>query len=108
MVSFYDDQGTHHAAALTYYASLEAQFEKQRADLEAEKARFDALVVQLQRQYDSQARGYGGGSGQFGWPEQGLVGQPHAIEWPLQFGAPERQELVEFGKARGEVGKKAQ
>jgi murein DD-endopeptidase MepM/ murein hydrolase activator NlpD len=62
-------------AALAYYASLEAQFEQQRAELEAEKARFDALVVQLQRQYDSQARGYGGGSGQFGWPEQGPITQ---------------------------------
>jgi murein DD-endopeptidase MepM/ murein hydrolase activator NlpD len=62
-------------AALAYYASLEAQFEQQRADLEAEKARFDALVVQLQRQYDSQARSYGGGSGQFAWPEQGPITQ---------------------------------
>lgn len=62
-------------AALAYYASLEAQFEKQRQELEAEKARFDDLVVQLQRQYDNQARGYGGGSGQFSWPERGPITQ---------------------------------
>jgi len=36
-------------AALAFYASLEAQFEQQRTELEAEKARFDALVVQLQQ-----------------------------------------------------------
>jgi hypothetical protein len=62
-------------AALAYYASLEAQFDQQRRELEAEKARFDDLVVQLQRQYDNQARGYGGGSGQFAWPERGPITQ---------------------------------
>ena len=62
-------------AALAYYASLEAQFEQQRQEVEAEKARFDAMVVQLQRQYDSEARGYGGGSGQFAWPEEGPISQ---------------------------------
>jgi murein DD-endopeptidase MepM/ murein hydrolase activator NlpD len=62
-------------AALAYYASLEAQFQQQRAELEAQKARFDDLVLQLQRQYDNQARGYGGGSGQFAWPERGPITQ---------------------------------
>lgn len=62
-------------AALAYFASLEAQFQQQRAELEAQKARFDDLVLQLQRQYDSQARGYGGGSGQFAWPERGPITQ---------------------------------
>jgi murein DD-endopeptidase MepM/ murein hydrolase activator NlpD len=62
-------------AALAYYASLEAQFQQQRAELEAQKARFDDLVVQLQSQYDNQARGYGGGSGQFAWPERGPITQ---------------------------------
>ncbi|WP_338200880.1 peptidoglycan DD-metalloendopeptidase family protein [Candidatus Nephthysia bennettiae] len=61
--------------ALAYYATLEAQFQQQRAELEAEKARFDDLVVQLQAQYDNQARGYGGGSGQFAWPERGPITQ---------------------------------
>src|SRR5829696_3399703 len=40
---------------------------------------------------------------QVGWPEQGLVGDPHAVERTLEIGAPERQELVELGKARGQV-----
>jgi murein DD-endopeptidase MepM/ murein hydrolase activator NlpD len=62
-------------AALAYLASLEAQFEQQRAELEAEKAHFDSLVAQLQEQYDGEARGYGGGSGQFAWPERGPITQ---------------------------------
>jgi murein DD-endopeptidase MepM/ murein hydrolase activator NlpD len=62
-------------AALDYYTSLEAQFEQQRRDLEAEKARIDALVVELQRQYEAQARDAGGGSGQFAWPERGPITQ---------------------------------
>jgi murein DD-endopeptidase MepM/ murein hydrolase activator NlpD len=62
-------------AALAYFGSLEAQFEQQRAQLEAEKAKLDALVVQLQQQYDSQARGLGGGSGRFSWPERGPITQ---------------------------------
>jgi murein DD-endopeptidase MepM/ murein hydrolase activator NlpD len=62
-------------AALAYFASLEAQFEQQRLQLEAEKAKLDALVLQLQEQYDSQARGLGGGSGRFGWPERGPITQ---------------------------------
>src|SRR3954451_19886285 len=40
---------------------------------------------------------------QVGGSEQGLVGDPHAIERALQLSGPERQELVELGKARGEV-----
>ena len=62
-------------SALAYYATLEAQFQQQRAELEAQKARFDDLVVQLQSQYDNQARGFGGGSGQFAWPERGPITQ---------------------------------
>src|SRR4051794_7255451 len=31
------------------------------------------------------------------------MGHPHTIERPLQIGAPEREELVELGKARGKV-----
>jgi murein DD-endopeptidase MepM/ murein hydrolase activator NlpD len=62
-------------AALAYFATLEAQFEQQRAELEAEKAHFDDLVVQLQQQYDSEAKGFGGGSGQFAWPERGPITQ---------------------------------
>jgi murein DD-endopeptidase MepM/ murein hydrolase activator NlpD len=62
--------------ALDYYHQLEAQFEAQRKDLEAEKARIDALVTQLQSQYDARARAVGGGSGRFGWPERGPITQP--------------------------------
>jgi murein DD-endopeptidase MepM/ murein hydrolase activator NlpD len=61
--------------ALAYYAQLEAQFEAQREELEAEKARIDALVIQLQAQYDAEASGLGGGSGQFSWPERGPITQ---------------------------------
>ncbi len=61
--------------ALAYYAQLEAQFEQQREEIEAEKARIDALVGQLQAEYDAQAAGLGGGSGRFGWPERGPITQ---------------------------------
>jgi murein DD-endopeptidase MepM/ murein hydrolase activator NlpD len=61
--------------ALAYYGVLEAQFEQQRQELEAEKARIDALVSQLQAQYDSEASGLGGGSGRFAWPERGPITQ---------------------------------
>jgi murein DD-endopeptidase MepM/ murein hydrolase activator NlpD len=61
--------------ALDYYAQLEAQFEQQREQLEAEKAQIDAMVTQLQAEYDSEAQGLGGGSGQFSWPERGPITQ---------------------------------
>lgn len=61
--------------ALAYYAQLEAQFQAQRLELEAQKARIDALVSQLQAQYDSQAHRLGGGSGRFAWPEMGPISQ---------------------------------
>src|SRR5215212_4249472 len=32
---------------------------------------------------------------QLSWPEQGLVGDPHAIERALELSGPERQEIVE-------------
>ena len=35
---------------------------------------------------------------QVGRPEQSLVGHPHAVEWPLQIGAPEREKPVELGR----------
>ncbi|HKA11398.1 MAG TPA: peptidoglycan DD-metalloendopeptidase family protein [Candidatus Dormibacteraeota bacterium] len=62
--------------ALDYYHQLEAQLEGQRKELEAEKARIDALVSQLQAQFDAQARNVGGGTGRFGWPERGPITQP--------------------------------
>lgn len=62
--------------ALDYYHQLEAQLDAQRKELEAEKARIDALVTRLQAQYDAQARALGGGTGQFGWPERGPITQP--------------------------------
>src|SRR3954462_7044576 len=40
---------------------------------------------------------------QVGGSEQGLVGDPHAIERTLEVGGPECQEFVELRKARGEV-----
>ena len=61
--------------ALAYYGQLEAQFERQRQELEAEKARIDALVGRLQAQFGGQASGLGGGSGRFSWPERGAITQ---------------------------------
>jgi murein DD-endopeptidase MepM/ murein hydrolase activator NlpD len=61
--------------ALAYYQQLEAQFERQRSELEAEKARIDSLVTALQAQYDGQGRVLGGGSGRFSWPERGPITQ---------------------------------
>ncbi len=55
--------------ALDYFKTLEAQYEEQRHQVEAEKARIDALVLVLQKQYDDAAKRAGGGSGQFIWPE---------------------------------------
>src|SRR5215207_6234943 len=37
------------------------------------------------------------------WSKQGLVGDPHAVERSLKVGAPERQELVELGKAWSQI-----
>ena len=62
--------------ALDYYHQLEVQLDAQRKELEAEKARIDALVTRLQAQYDAQARALGGGTGRFGWPERGPITQP--------------------------------
>ena len=61
--------------ALDYYHQLDVQLEGQRKELEAQKARIDALVVQLQAQFDSQAGTLGGGSGRFAWPERGPITQ---------------------------------
>jgi len=61
--------------ALAYYQQLEAEFERQRQELEAEKARIDALVTELQAQWEREANGLGGGSGRFGWPERGPITQ---------------------------------
>jgi murein DD-endopeptidase MepM/ murein hydrolase activator NlpD len=61
--------------ALTYFQQLEAQYAAQREELAAEKAQIDALVSQLQAQYDSEAQTVGGGSGRFAWPERGPITQ---------------------------------
>ncbi len=62
--------------ALDYYDQLAAQLDAQRKELEAEKARIDALVTQLQAQYDAEAQSLGGGTGRFVWPERGPITQP--------------------------------
>jgi len=62
--------------AYDYYQQLESKFDAQRQALEAEKAHIDALVNQLQAQYEAQARDLGGGSGRFAWPERGPITQP--------------------------------
>jgi murein DD-endopeptidase MepM/ murein hydrolase activator NlpD len=61
--------------AVDYYHQLDVQLESQRKELEAEKARIDGLVTQLQTQFDAQARALGGGTGRFGWPERGPITQ---------------------------------
>jgi len=61
--------------ALDYYNQLAAALDAQRKEMEAEKARIDAQVAQLQGQFDAQARILGGGTGRFGWPERGPITQ---------------------------------
>jgi murein DD-endopeptidase MepM/ murein hydrolase activator NlpD len=61
--------------ALDYYHQLDTQLEGLRKQQEAEKARIDALIAQLQAQFDAQARTVGGGTGRFGWPERGVITQ---------------------------------
>lgn len=60
---------------LDYYHQLEVQLDGQRQVAAAEKARVDALVTQLQAQFDEQGRAAGGGTGTFGWPERGRITQ---------------------------------
>jgi murein DD-endopeptidase MepM/ murein hydrolase activator NlpD len=62
--------------ALDYYHQLQAQLEAQSKELQAEKARIDAMVTRLQAQYDAQAQALGGGTGRFAWPERGPITQP--------------------------------
>ena len=62
--------------ALDYYHQLATQLQAQSTELTAEKAQIDALVAQLQAQYDAQARALGGGTGHFAWPERGTITQP--------------------------------
>jgi murein DD-endopeptidase MepM/ murein hydrolase activator NlpD len=61
--------------ALDYYQQLAAQLDAQRKEQEAEKARIDAQVTQLQAKFDGQARALGGGTGRFAWPERGPITQ---------------------------------
>ena len=79
---------TRQQAALAYQRQLEAQY---KADaLAAQKAQIDAQVAALQALYDAEATGAGGGTGQFGWPEnphwisQGFGCSPYLFEmyWP--------------------------
>lgn len=61
--------------ALDYYNQLAVQLDAQRKQAEAQKAVVDAQVVQLQAQFDAQARGLGGGTGSFVWPLRGPITQ---------------------------------
>ena len=54
--------------ALALQQQLAAQLQARQAELEAAKKQADAQVAQLQQEYDQQAQGLGGGTGQFGWP----------------------------------------
>lgn len=56
-------------AALAYQRQLEAQYEQQRRELEAELADIANQIQALQAALDAEARGLGGGTGQFRWPE---------------------------------------
>lgn len=57
------------AAALVYEKQLAVKLAAQYAAVQAERARIDALVEQLARQYAAAAIAAGGGSGAFEWPE---------------------------------------
>ncbi len=57
-------------ALLDYQRQLDAQYEVQRRQLEAQQAEIAARIQQLQQALDNEARGLGGGTGQFLWPEQ--------------------------------------
>jgi len=61
-------------AAFAYQKQLEAQYKAQADALAQQKAEIDAQVAALQALYDAEATGAGGGTGQFGWPEN-----PHWI-----------------------------
>jgi murein DD-endopeptidase MepM/ murein hydrolase activator NlpD len=63
-------------AALAYYQQLEAQYQQQAQVLAAENQQLTSQIQQLQQQYDAEARGFGGGSGRFAWPEGGGISQP--------------------------------
>ena len=81
---------TRQQAALAYQRQLEAQYKAQADALAAQKAQIDAQVAALQALYDAEATGAGGGTGQFGWPEnphwisQGFGCSPYLFEmyWP--------------------------
>jgi murein DD-endopeptidase MepM/ murein hydrolase activator NlpD len=62
-------------SALAYYQQLEAQYQQQAQVLAAENQQLAGQIQQLQQQYDSEARGFGGGSGRFAWPEDGVITQ---------------------------------
>lgn len=65
--------------ALAYQSALEAQYEQQRRELEAELADIADKISALQKALDAEARGLGGGTGQFRWPE----GARYAISQPF-------------------------
>jgi murein DD-endopeptidase MepM/ murein hydrolase activator NlpD len=63
-------------AALAYDQELEAQYQQQAQALAAENQQLAGQIQQLQQQYDNEARGFGGGSGRFAWPQSGAITQP--------------------------------
>ena len=67
-------------AALAQQQKLEAQLSDQYRQLEAQRKAIDDQVASLAQKYDAAAAKYGGGTGQFEWPEPacyfGCISQP--------------------------------
>ena len=76
--------------AYAFQGRLEAQYKKQADDMTRAISDAAAEVTQLQAAYDAEAAASGGGTGQFGWPEnphwlsQGFGCSPYQFEmyWP--------------------------
>ena len=77
-------------AALAFKEQLDAQYKAQADLLAQQKAAIDAQVAADQAAYAAEAAGSGGGTGQFGWPENphlisqyyGCSNYPFEMYWP--------------------------